>query len=93
MADLLQHLLAVGEVAGYVGGVLLVEGQQLLHLQGELVEVPVPEGSQPLDQVLGGDLIFGHKLAAKNVDLNRKVLADLAMNEPETFKKLVASVK
>ena len=33
------------------------------------------------------------KLAAKNIDLNRKVLADLAMNEPETFKKLVASVK
>jgi large subunit ribosomal protein L20 len=36
---------------------------------------------------------FIHKLAAKNIDLNRKVLADLAMNEPETFKKLVASVK
>jgi large subunit ribosomal protein L20 len=36
---------------------------------------------------------FIHKLAAKNVDLNRKVLADLAMNEPETFKKLVDSVK
>jgi large subunit ribosomal protein L20 len=36
---------------------------------------------------------FIHKLAAKNIDLNRKVLADLAMNEPETFKKLVDSVK
>jgi large subunit ribosomal protein L20 len=36
---------------------------------------------------------FIHKLAAKNIDLNRKVLADLAMNEPETFKKLVESVK
>jgi large subunit ribosomal protein L20 len=36
---------------------------------------------------------FIHKLATKNIDLNRKVLADLAMNEPETFKKLVASVK
>lgn len=36
---------------------------------------------------------FIHKLSAKNIDLNRKVLADLAMNEPETFKKLVASVK
>lgn len=36
---------------------------------------------------------FIHKLAVKNIDLNRKVLADLAMNEPETFKKLVASVK
>ncbi len=36
---------------------------------------------------------FIHKLAVKNIDLNRKVLADLAMNEPETFKKLVDSVK
>ena len=33
------------------------------------------------------------KLAAKKIDLNRKVLADLAMNEPETFAKLVNSVK
>ncbi len=36
---------------------------------------------------------FMGKLAAKNIDLNRKVLADLAMNEPESFKKLVAEVK
>ena len=36
---------------------------------------------------------FIHKLAEKNVGLNRKVLADLALNEPETFKQLVASVK
>ena len=36
---------------------------------------------------------FIHKLTDKNIDLNRKVLADLAMNEPETFKKLVDSVK
>jgi len=36
---------------------------------------------------------FIGKLAAKNIDLNRKVLADLAMNEPESFKALVASVK
>ncbi|HEY6082793.1 MAG TPA: 50S ribosomal protein L20 [Chitinophagaceae bacterium] len=36
---------------------------------------------------------FIHKLAEKNIDLNRKVLADLAMNEPETFKRLVSSVK
>ena len=36
---------------------------------------------------------FIHKLAVKNIDLNRKVLADLAMNEPETFKTLIASVK
>jgi len=37
--------------------------------------------------------VFMNKLAQKNIDLNRKVLADLAMNEPESFKKLVAEVK
>lgn len=36
---------------------------------------------------------FIHKLSEKQIDLNRKVLADLAMNEPETFKTLVASVR
>lgn len=36
---------------------------------------------------------FMGKLAAKSIDLNRKVLADMAMNEPESFKALVASVK
>jgi large subunit ribosomal protein L20 len=36
---------------------------------------------------------FIHKLAEKNIDLNRKVLADLAMNEPESFKSLINSVK
>lgn len=33
------------------------------------------------------------KLAKANITLNRKVLADLAMNEPETFKTLIAQVK
>ena len=36
---------------------------------------------------------FIHKLNQKAVALDRKVLADLAMNEPETFKQLVASLK
>lgn len=36
---------------------------------------------------------FINKLKTKNIELDRKVLADLAMNEPESFKKLVASVK
>jgi large subunit ribosomal protein L20 len=36
---------------------------------------------------------FMHKLHEKGIGLDRKVLADLAMNEPETFKQLVASVK
>lgn len=37
--------------------------------------------------------VFMHKLNEKGLDLNRKVLADLAMNEPETFKQIVAQVK
>jgi large subunit ribosomal protein L20 len=36
---------------------------------------------------------FIHKLNQKGIGLDRKVLADLAMNEPETFKNLIASVK
>ena len=36
---------------------------------------------------------FINLLAKKGSTLNRKVLADLAMNEPETFKKIVQSVK
>ena len=36
---------------------------------------------------------FIHALAEKGIDINRKVLADLAMNEPASFKALVVSVK
>src|SRR4051812_41511915 len=36
---------------------------------------------------------FINKLSEKQIDLNRKVLADLAMNEPEAFTKLIQSVK
>ena len=36
---------------------------------------------------------FMGKLAQQNVGLNRKVLADLAMNNPEAFEAIVNSVK
>jgi large subunit ribosomal protein L20 len=36
---------------------------------------------------------FINKLKVKGISLDRKVLADLAMNEPATFKSLVQSVK
>ncbi len=36
---------------------------------------------------------FMDKLNKKGIELNRKVLADLAMNEPTSFKALVNSVK
>lgn len=36
---------------------------------------------------------FIGKLSAANIDINRKVLADLAMNHPEAFKAIVDKVK
>jgi large subunit ribosomal protein L20 len=36
---------------------------------------------------------FINALSVKGIDINRQVLADLAMNEPASFKALVASVK
>lgn len=36
---------------------------------------------------------FINQLKKNNIELNRKVLADLAMNHPEAFKELVAKVK
>jgi large subunit ribosomal protein L20 len=32
------------------------------------------------------------KLAEKNITLNRKTLADLAMNHPDTFKAIVEEI-
>ena len=37
--------------------------------------------------------VFMGKIHAKGIELNRKVLADLAMNHPEAFKAVVAKVK
>ena len=36
---------------------------------------------------------FMGKVKAKNIDLNRKVLADLAMNHPDAFAAIVKKVK
>ena len=36
---------------------------------------------------------FMHALSEKNIGLNRKVLADLAMNHPDAFKGIVDKVK
>ena len=37
--------------------------------------------------------VFMGKVKANNIELNRKVLADLAMNHPEAFKAIVDKVK
>jgi len=36
--------------------------------------------------------VFIHKLSEKNIDLDRKILADLAVRNPEAFEKLVKEV-
>ena len=36
---------------------------------------------------------FMGKIHANGIELNRKVLADLAMNHPEAFKKIALSLK
>ena len=37
--------------------------------------------------------VFMGKLHAKNIEMSRKVLADLAMNHPDAFKAIVKAVK
>ncbi len=37
--------------------------------------------------------VFINKLKKEKIELDRKILADLANNEPKTFKKIVESVK
>ena len=37
--------------------------------------------------------VFMHRLSEANIDMDRKVLADLAMNEPAAFKAIVDKVK
>lgn len=37
--------------------------------------------------------VFMGKIHGKNIDINRKTLADLAMNNPEAFKAIVDAVK
>jgi len=37
--------------------------------------------------------VFMNKLSKANIDLNRKVLADMAMNNPAAFKAIVDKVK
>ncbi|MEZ5014568.1 MAG: 50S ribosomal protein L20 [Chitinophagales bacterium] len=36
---------------------------------------------------------FMHKLSQNNIEMNRKVLADLAMNNPAAFEAIVNKVK
>lgn len=37
--------------------------------------------------------VFMHKLKKANIELDRKILADLVVNDPQTFKHILNSVK
>ncbi|PIR80067.1 MAG: 50S ribosomal protein L20 [Candidatus Levybacteria bacterium CG10_big_fil_rev_8_21_14_0_10_35_13] len=37
--------------------------------------------------------VLMNKLKKDKIELDRKILADLAVNDPETFKKIISSVK
>ena len=52
--------------------------------------IRINAASRPLGLTFS-KLMFGLKKA--EIGLDRKILADLAMNEPESFKQLIASVK
>ena len=55
-----------------------------------LWNVKINAASRPLG-IIYSKLI--HALKKKNVIIDRKILADLAENNPETFSRIVASVK
>lgn len=79
-----KNVLEKGLGYKYVGRKLKKRDYRILWIAR--INAAVREEGMSYSQFMG-------KLSAKGIDLNRKVLADLAMNEPESFKKLVAEVK
>ena len=79
-----KNVLEKGQGYMYVGRKLKKRDYRSLWIVR--INAAVREEGMSYSQFIG-------KLAAKGIDLNRKVLADLAMNEPASFKKLVAEVK
>ena len=58
-----------------------------------LTEMRIRLGSEDLETIKEAVLERNGKVSAKGIELNRKVLADLAMNNPEAFKAVVDAVK
>ena len=79
-----KNVLEKGQGYMYVGRKLKKRDYRSLWIVR--INAAVREEGMSYSQFIG-------KLASKGIDLNRKVLADLAMNEPESFKRLVAEVK
>ena len=61
--------------------------------QEENIPQPVDHAYQRSRPRAGNDLFAIYRLNAKGIVLNRKVLADLAMNEPKAFEAIVNAVK
>ena len=59
--------------------------QTLLKKQGFSHVSVANSGQDALDKI--------NKLKNDKIELDRKILADLVVNDPETFKKIVTSVK
>jgi large subunit ribosomal protein L20 len=79
-----KNIVEKGMTYSYVGRKLKKREYRTLWIAR--INAAVREEGMNYSQFISG-------LTAKGIDLNRKVLADLAMNEPEAFKALVASVK
>ncbi len=79
-----KNVLEKGQGYMYVGRKLKKRDYRSLWIVR--INAAVREEGMSYSQFIG-------KLADKGIDLNRKVLADLAMNEPASFKALVAQVK
>ncbi len=79
-----KNIVEKGHTYRYVGRKLKKREYRALWIAR--INAAVREEGMSYSQFMG-------KLSAKGLELNRKVLADLAMNEPASFKKLVAEVK
>jgi len=79
-----KNVLEKGQGYKYVGRKLKKREYRSLWIVR--INAAVREEGMSYSQLMG-------KLSANGIDLNRKVLADLAMNEPASFKSLVAGLK
>ena len=59
--------------------------REIRSLWIQRINVAVREGGMSYSEFIG-------KLKKSNINLNRKVLADIAMNDPDSFKQILKSV-
>ena len=66
---------------------IYIEGprKEIRSLWIQRINAAVREGGMSYSEFIG-------KLKKSNINLNRKVLADIAMNDPDSFKQILKSV-